>query len=56
MHIPNTTKDILSAEAIVILAGTIKSERTKNVDTPDNKGPTKSIRFVIENNPFVIKK
>jgi hypothetical protein len=47
---------MLRAEAIVILAGTIKSERTKNVDTPDNKGPAKRIRFVIENNPFVINK
>jgi hypothetical protein len=48
MHIPNTTKDILSEEGIVILVGTIKLERTRNIETPDNKGPVKSSRFVTE--------
>jgi hypothetical protein len=52
MHIPNTTKDILSEEGIIILVGTIKSERTKNIEMPDSKGPVKSSRFAIENSAF----
>jgi hypothetical protein len=56
MHIPNTTKDMLSEEGIIILVGAIKSERTRNIEMPDSKGPVKSSRFVIENNPFVKNK